>query len=111
MKCMGRKYFWISLISITLLVQQSWAYAFVLTAGNTVTVDEDAGELVFRVQPDRDPQGSEQISFHYETVDGTALAGSDYTAISGDRIIDATDTAADKEIHVPILDDDVEEIL
>ena len=86
-------------------------HAFELTAGNTVTVDEDAGDLVFIVQPDRDPQGSEQISFHYETVDGTALAGSDYTAISGDRIIDATDTVTDKEIHVPILDDDVEEIL
>ena len=50
---------------------------------------------------------SETVSVDYATADGTAKAGEDYQAVSGTLIFAAGETA--KTLHVPVLDDDVDE--
>jgi len=51
-----------------------------------------------------------EVSAHYATADGSALAGSDYMAASGTVTFGAGD-GANKTIDVPLLDDGVEEPL
>ncbi len=50
---------------------------------------------------------SETVSVGYTTADGTAKAGEDYEAVSGTLTFAAGET--EKTVHVPILDDDVDE--
>ena len=47
------------------------------------------------------------MSVDYATADGTAKAGEDYTAVSGTLSFAAGET--EKTVHVPILDDEVDE--
>ena len=47
-----------------------------------VTVDESAGEATFTVTLSTAPGAGESVSVDYATADGTAIAGSDYTAIT-----------------------------
>ena len=70
---------------------------------NDVTVNEDDGTAVFTVTH----TGANAIgpfTVNYETIDGTAITGSDYTSQSGVLVFNGT--AGDTEtISVPILDD------
>jgi len=68
-----------------------------------VSVNEDAGSVTFNIHRSGDVTRS--TSFEWTTVDGTAVAGTNYTASSGGRTfaIGATDMTA----TVPILDDGV----
>ncbi len=70
-----------------------------------VTVDEAAGTATFTVS--LDSLGDEDISIDYATSDGTAAAGSDYTATSGALTIPAGDMSA--TITVPISEDSIDE--
>ena len=65
---------------------------------------KDAG-IDFAVTLNR--ASSETVSVDYATADGTAKAGEDYTAVSGTLTFAAGET--EKTVHVPILDDDVDE--
>ena len=67
---------------------------------------ESAGEMVFTVEPN--VASSEEITVDYETANGTAMAGQDYTAQSGTLTFPANSTTP-QEIRVPIIDDDVAE--
>ena len=67
---------------------------------------ESAGEMTFRVY--LDGVSSEGVTAQYSTTDATATAGSDYSAVSGDRVaISAGDTEA--FITVFVQDDMVNE--
>ena len=70
-----------------------------------VTVDEDAGEAQFEVSLNTNSRYD--ISIDYTTADGTALAGSDYTAASGTLTIDSGSRTG--TISVPVLDDEIDE--
>jgi len=48
---------------------------------NNITVDEDSNSAIVTVTLDN--PSSKEISIDYSTVDGSAIAGEDYTAISG----------------------------
>lgn len=78
------------------------AYGTVQFTQPTMTVDEDHGTL--EVQVSRTGGQSGQLTAQFTTVDGTALAGSDYTAVSGTLTWGHNDTA-NKSIFIPILDD------
>ncbi|MFW5942118.1 MAG: Calx-beta domain-containing protein [Chloroflexota bacterium] len=70
---------------------------------DSYTVDENGGAATITVALDSaNPYAGVQVA--YETADGTATAGSDYTESSGDLTIPAGSTEATFE--VPILDDD-----
>src|SRR3954447_9731241 len=66
-------------------------------------VSEKAGAAVFTVSLD----GAGSVSVHYATADGSAFAGSDYTAQSGTLTFGRSETA--KTVSVPITDDTVSE--
>ncbi len=85
-------------------------HVFTMTAGLDRTLAEDAGNMVFTVTLDRDPVASEVVIVDYASSNGTASEPGDYTSTSGTLTIDATDPAGDKEITVPIIDDDIQEI-
>jgi len=68
---------------------------------NDVTMDEENGFMIFTVTASS-VAGSE-ISFTYETSDGTAKDGTDYTAVSGTGVIKAGEDST--TIKVPIVDD------
>ena len=74
-------------------------------AVNDVRAAEGAGTLGFVVR--LDPAADEAVTVDYQTSDGSAQAGSDYTATSGTLTFAAGETS--KTIAVPILDDDLEE--
>jgi len=68
-----------------------------------VSVREDAGPAVFTVTLDRAVEVGDTVTVDYATADGSALAGSDYTAVSGTlTFIAGEDT---KTISVTILND------
>ena len=70
-----------------------------------VTVSEGGGSAVFRVR--LIGQSPETVTVEYETLDGTASAGSDYTTKNGTLRFLANETS--KTIEVAVLDDiDVE---
>jgi hypothetical protein len=71
----------------------------------TFLVTESSGSGPFTII--RTGHGTERGTVDYETSDGTATAGSDYTATSGTKSLVAPDDAA--EIFVPIMDDSEEE--
>ena len=72
--------------------------------GGDAREGKDAG-IDFAVTLNR--ASSETVSVDYATADVTAKAGEDYTAVSGTLRFAAGETA--KTLHVPILDDDVDE--
>ena len=67
-----------------------------------VTVTEDSGSAVFRVSLSR--ENNEVVTVDYSTFDGTATAGSDYTATSATLTFEPGETR--KTIPVEVLDDD-----
>ena len=68
---------------------------------NDVTMNEDAGVADFTVTLSN--PSSFPVTVNYSTADGTATAGSDYTAASGTLTFPAGET--DETISVPIVDD------
>jgi choice-of-anchor B domain-containing protein len=74
--------------------------------GGGLLVGESAGILAISVRRSGGVQG--QVSVDFATADGTAQAGSDYTATSG-TLTWAQGDAADKRIFVPINDDAAQE--
>ncbi|WP_170114188.1 Calx-beta domain-containing protein, partial [Kangiella spongicola] len=69
---------------------------------NDVTVDESTATADFTVTLSGDVQGG--VSFNYTTNDGTATAGSDYTAVSGTETF-VGNLGESITISVPILED------
>ncbi|TWU57387.1 Calx-beta domain-containing protein [Rubripirellula reticaptiva] len=67
----------------------------------TVSVNEDAGNATFTVTRASGSDGA--VTVAYATADGTATAGSDYTATSG--VLSFADGETSKTVTVPILDD------
>ncbi len=51
-----------------------------------LTVNEDVGTASFVVSLDRSPEDDDVVSVSYSTINGTALAGSDYTAVVGGTV-------------------------
>lgn len=73
---------------------------------SAVSVDENSGTLTVTVQRSGGTAGT--VSVHYATVNGSALAGADYTATYGDLSWSAGDSA-DKTFTVPIVWDSLAE--
>lgn len=81
-----------------------------------ISFDEDVGNAVFTVESTRAPHGINTIfgffetdfTVDYTTVDGTALAGSDYTAVSG-TLTFSGEVGDIRTISVPIANDGVPE--
>ncbi len=65
------------------------------------SANENAGTMPFRVTLSR--AGASDVTVRYTTADGTAMAGSDYTAASDTLTIETGDTGA--TVSVPIIDD------
>ncbi len=65
-----------------------------------------APALVFRVQ--LSPASSQTVSVRYVTQDGTAKAGSDYSAASGELVFAPGETA--KDVRVPLLGNDCSDL-
>jgi Calx-beta domain len=77
----------------------------------TISVDDvssvtEGGVAAFHVTVHGDHSG---VSVDYETRDGTAVAGKDYTGISGTLNIPAAKTDTTLELDVPTLDDSIYE--
>lgn len=68
---------------------------------SSITAIEDVGSLNVTVLRTGGTAGS--LSVDYATVDGTAIAGQDYTAVSGTLTFNVGETS--KTIQIPILDD------
>ena len=68
-----------------------------------ITVAEDGGSAVFTVSLTFSVPGDLDASVDYATIDGSALAGSDYTNTTGTLTIPAGSTTG--TISVPIIDD------
>ena len=98
------------------------ANATVTTADATATIFDDDGGIPMLSAEDAaateggvlafafvldGPAGS-PVTVDYRTVNGTALAGSDYTAVSGTLTLDVGETSG--SVEVPTLDDDVKEL-
>ena len=80
-----------------------------------ITFDEDVGNAVFTVTHTGDPHTGFlgiPVSFtvNYQTVDGTALAGSDYTFTSGTLTFNGQ-VGQSRTISVPIADDGIPEFM
>ena len=71
------------------------------------TVGEDVGMVTLKVKL-ASPRSS-AISVLWKTINGTALAGSDFTSKSGTLEFDGTNTDKEKEIVIAILDDSNDE--
>ena len=70
-----------------------------------VIVDESAGNASFDVM--LTSSDTDTVTVDYATVDGTGLAGSDYTTTSGTATLLPGDTV--ETVEVPVLDDVVAE--
>jgi hypothetical protein len=88
------------------LTQLHWSLATAGSCSFAATrypVNEGAGSVVINVQ--RSGVNVNPATVKYQTIDGTAIAGSDYTATSGTLQFAAGQTA--KTFSVPITDDNV----
>lgn len=91
-------------------------HQFVVDGFSGITVVEGE-ESVFTISLDRNPINAEEISIMYITADGDlpnqAVQSEDYTPVltKTEILIDATDTAADKQIKISTIDDSKVEIL
>ena len=79
--------------------------ASVLSVNDAEASEENDSTIDFVVE--LDPASSESVTVDYETADGTAGAGDDYTAKSGTLTFSPGDTR--KTVSVPIVDDAVED--
>jgi hypothetical protein len=75
---------------------------YVLSAGN-VTVDEAAGTAVFTVNLSPAPGAGQSVMVSYQTQNGSAIAGSDYTTTAG--TLTYTQGQTQKTVSVPITND------
>ncbi|MGB3143985.1 MAG: Calx-beta domain-containing protein [Maribacter sp.] len=81
-----------------------------------IAFDEDVGNAIFTVRSTRAPHGVNTIlgffetnfTVNFQTVDGTAFAGSDYTATSGTITFDGS-VGNTRTISIPISNDGVPE--
>ena len=78
-----------------------------ISVGDARAEEGTDANLDFEVTLDRGPGRLVPISVSYTTVDGTAVAGSDYTATSGTLTFDHGETS--KTVSVPVLDDSHDE--
>jgi hypothetical protein len=78
----------------------------VLSAANP-NVTEAAGTAVFTVTLSPAPASGQQVQVNYQTANGSAMAGSDYTATSGTLTFPAGETR--RTVAVPITDDALRE--
>ena len=76
-----------------------------LSIADVITTNENAADSIFTVSLSE--ASSKDISFDYATSDGTATAGSDYTATSGSLIISAGETSG--SFNIPVLSDLIDE--
>ena len=76
-----------------------------LTVADASAEEGTDANLDFTVTLDRESTG--EVTVNYATADGTATAGSDYTATSGTLTFAAGDTS--KTVSVPVLNDDLDE--
>ena len=76
-----------------------------LTVADASAEEGTDANLDFTVTLDREASG--EVTVAYATADGTATAGSDYTATSGTLTFAAGDTS--KTVSVPVLNDDLDE--
>jgi subtilisin-like proprotein convertase family protein len=85
----------------------SWSLQIckLLLSINDITVNESDGSATFTVSMNGVSKNT--VTLNYSTADGTALAGSDYTASSGTVTIPAGSTSA--TITVPLINDSVAE--
>ncbi len=79
---------------------------YVLSAGN-VTVDEGAGTAVFTVNLSPAPGSGQSVVVSYQTQNGSAVAGSDYTTTGG--TLTYTQGQTQKTVSVPIINDTLAE--
>ncbi len=79
---------------------------YVLSVGN-VAVNEGAGAAVFTVNLSPAPGAGESVVVSYQTQDGSAVAGSDYTTTAG--TLTYTQGQTQKTVSVPITDDNTPE--
>ncbi len=78
------------------------AGGFILSAGD-VTVTENAGTAIFTVNLSPAPGAGESVVVSYQTQDGSAVAGSDYTTTAG--TLTYTQGQTQKTVSVPITND------
>ena len=78
-----------------------------LTVGDARVEEGEGASLDFPVGLDRSPGRLTTISVRYATADGTAQAGTDYTATSGTLTFEHGETS--KTVSVPVLDDSHDE--
>ncbi len=88
--------------TVTTPVEPSETHALFEGGVYGVTVVEDADDLEFVIALSE--ASSESVSVDYETVDGTAVAGEDYSAVNGTVLFAPGETR--KFITVPVLDND-----
>ena len=81
------------------------AYGHGLSVADAEAIEGDDATLDFTVT--LSPPVSSTVTVEYATSDGTATAGSDYTATSGTLTFSSNETT--KTVSVPILDDTVED--
>ena len=94
--------------AIQALSSSSGAALPALSAGDAATTESGDGNdthLTFTVT--LEPASTETVTVDYETADGTATAGDDYTAKSGTLTFDPGDTQ--KTVRVTVHDDSVED--
>lgn len=72
---------------------------------NDVTVGEGDGNATFTISIPEEPPAECVVIVDYATADGTATAGNDYTAVSGE-VSFAPGEGTSKTVNVPITDDD-----
>jgi hypothetical protein len=82
------------------------ASGFILSAGD-VTVDEGAGTAVFTVNLSPAPGTGESVVVSYQTQNGSAVAGSDYTTTAGTLTYNQGQTQ--QTVSVPVIDDTLAE--
>jgi hypothetical protein len=73
------------------------------------TINEDDGTMTYIVTLSKLPDENHPVELRYQTSDGSATAGDDYTSVSGDISWDHNSTDLTYTIEVPILSDDIVE--
>jgi hypothetical protein len=89
------------------IVDQDSAQDRPMASVGDILIDETAQEAVFVVRLDRPVPSTGLVSLNYHTADGTARAGSDYTAVSGALTFAPGEIA--KTVRVPLFDDTARE--
>ncbi len=85
---------------VSILDDDGAGHASLLAA--TSTVSEHEGNAVFNVRRSGSTSGT--LTVNYATANGTAIAGQDYTAVSGSLTWNSGESA-DKQITVPLIND------